>query len=315
MIKSMTYAQAQVVDELHFNKGLSGRRIARILGLPKSTVNDFLARRRSSMDQAPQGPKVLIFDIETAPSIAYHWRRFKENISQKQVIQEGFMLCWSAKWLGSEHIMSDSLHHHSDLIEPDNDKPVVRSLWRLLDQADVIVAHNGDNFDEPTLNARAMYHGLQPPHPSKQVDTLKIARNRFKFNSNSLDAIAQYLDIEEGKMSVDFGLWRRCMEGDLVAFDEMLEYNMRDVTVLEAVYLKMRAWDRRHPNLHMIAGESGMGCGVCGSKDVEPTDRFAHTNVSKFPTYRCNGCGAVLRTGQTALTKEDRQNLLRNIAR
>ena len=30
-------------------------------------------------------PKILVFDIETSPTISYTWRRFQENISLDQV--------------------------------------------------------------------------------------------------------------------------------------------------------------------------------------------------------------------------------------
>ena len=39
-----------------------------------------------------QFPKILIFDIETAPMRAYVWKRYKENISLEQTISESFML-------------------------------------------------------------------------------------------------------------------------------------------------------------------------------------------------------------------------------
>ena len=48
--------------------------------------------------------KVLVFDIETSPSIAYVWRFFKESISPKQVLDHPHIMSYAAKWLGKGEI-------------------------------------------------------------------------------------------------------------------------------------------------------------------------------------------------------------------
>lgn len=316
MSKRLSDQEKQLLDYLHWDVGMSGRAISKTLRMPKSTVNDYLARSKGNEVPVPEGAKILVFDIETAPAVGYFWGRWQENLYQSKVIQEGFMLTWSARWLGTDDIICDSIHFHTDEIKPENDKCIVDSLWRLIDEADVLVAHNGDGFDETTFNARAVYHGKQPPHPAKMVDTLKVAKNRFRFPSNALDSLAEYLGIAERKLPTDFSLWERCMRGEQAAFEEMLEYNIQDVAVLEPVYLKLRPWDRRHPNVALIEGEvDHMRCGVCGSSDLQSTGRHVVTTVSKFPTYRCRGCGAVKRTGQTVLSQDERKQLLRNVAK
>lgn len=315
----MTPEEEKTSEHLHFELGYSGRKISKIMDLPKSTINDYLKQARPLRGEpnVPDGLKVLVFDIETAPNIAYHWGRFRVNIGQAQVIQESFLLCWCAKWLGSEDVMMDSLHYHTDEIHPEADKPLVENLWKLIDKADIIVAHNNDGFDEPTLNARALYYGKNPPHPSKSVDTLKIARNKFKFpGGNSLDAISQYLGLDEFKMDTGgFQLWRDCMNGDKEAFDKMVTYCAQDVAVLEQLYLHLRPWDNRHPNVALMGDLGGKQCGCCGSYDVERTGQFAYTGVSKFPTYRCNDCGTVRRGRSSIIEKEDREDILMNVAK
>ena len=49
-------------------------------------------------------PKILLLDIETAPSIAYVWRLFDENISVDQIISPTRMICWASKWYGQKDI-------------------------------------------------------------------------------------------------------------------------------------------------------------------------------------------------------------------
>ena len=45
-------------------------------------------KRKSKKIVEQYKPKILIFDIETAPMRAYVWKRWKENISLDQTISE-----------------------------------------------------------------------------------------------------------------------------------------------------------------------------------------------------------------------------------
>ena len=87
-------------------------------------------------------PKVLVFDIETAPLKAYTFRIWKENINPHngQLRSEWFMLTWSAKWLFDNNIMSDKLTSKEALAE--DDRRIVKTMWKLLDEADVVIGHN-----------------------------------------------------------------------------------------------------------------------------------------------------------------------------
>lgn len=102
--------------------------------------------------------KVLLFDIETSPSISYTFGRFKYNIMYDQVEQEPMMLTWSAKWLYGGEIFSDKIT--PDEVLRCDDKRIVTSLWNLINEADIVIAHYGDGFDIPMLNTRAILNGL-----------------------------------------------------------------------------------------------------------------------------------------------------------
>lgn len=309
-MKRLSNADKLIIDKLA-SQGLSSRKIGKILGRGKSTINDYLNAKEAQRTAAPDGVKVLVWDIETAPTLSYHWGRWKVNIGQPNVVQEGYLLTWAAKWLGSDVIMSDSVHLHNtrDELGKPNDYEVCKSIWELLDEADVIVAHNGDRFDLPTVYARLAYHGFAPPHPSKCIDTLKIAKKNFRFPSNRLDALAEYLRVPHQKIKTDFGLWRGCMEGDLDSYESMVEYNNMDVQVLEEVYLKLRAFDKSAPNLSLYNPTGELSC-LCGSHNLTPTGRVVTTAVSVFDTHRCNDCGRIVRERNNKLTKEQRAGVL-----
>jgi hypothetical protein len=234
------------------------------------------------------GPRILIFDIETAPELGYVWGRFKQFLAPVQVKQRSFMLSWSAKWLDEAEVMEDAISHHrataTGFGEKD-DLEVVRSMWELLDSADVVVAHNGLRFDLPYLNSRFAYHNLGMPSPFKVVDTCKIAKKYFRFPANSLKELGIYLGIEVPKLDTDFQLWIDCMEGKLAAWDYLVEYNVFDVKLLEEIYLRLRTYDKAHPNLALYYGDDVLRDPVTGSTEVV-ADGYAYTASSKFPAYR-----------------------------
>lgn len=230
---------------------------------------------------------ILILDIETAPNIAYVWRFFKENIGAKQVIENSYMLSFAAKWLGKDEIYYEDLSNQ-------HEKDMLKVLYHLLDEADIVVAHNGDGFDLPHIQGRFLMHGIKPPSPYKQVDTVKVARKEFNFPSNSLEYLSNVLDlaIKKGghKKFPGFELWLGVLRNDPAAWAEMREYNVDDIKVLELLYLRMLPYMRFHPNVGVFDDEEEPVCPKCGSKHIHYRG-FAHTAVSRFRRFQCQTCG------------------------
>lgn len=251
--------------------------------------------------------KILVVDIETAPKLAYVWRFFKENVGAKQVREHGHIMSFAAKWLGDDDIFYEENRTQ-------NDKAVVESLCALLDKADIVIAHNGDNFDFPQVMSRALVHGIKPPSPYKTVDTLKVARREFSFPSNSLEYLAIVLGAAKKKSHKrfpGFELWQACMAGDETAWDEMKAYNIQDILTLEEIYLKMRPFIRNHPNVAVYNKEEIACCPKCNSTDIQWRG-YAHTNVGRYHRFQCKSCGGWGRTRYTVMPMDERKTLLTN---
>ena len=253
---------------------------------------------------------ILIFDIETAPLKAYVWHRWNQNIYLDQTISEWFMICWSAKWLGSEEVFSECLT--PDEIREEIDSRIVKKLWSLIDQADIVIAHNGKRFDVPKINSRFIMANLPPTSSYIQIDTKEVAAKQFGFSSNKLDALAGYFNIEH-KDDTDFELWVKCMNGDQASLDYMEKYNRKDVTILEQVYLKLRPWIKNHPNIGLYQEDCNMVCPTCGSKHIEEDGSFYYTSANKYKIMRCNDCGATSRMRNTSYPKDKKKNLTASI--
>jgi len=258
-------------------------------------------------------PKILIFDIETSPTIAFTWRRFKENISLPQVLQDPIMLTWSAKWLFSDEVLSDKISVEE--VKKYDDKRIVTSLWELVDKADIVIAHYGDNFDVPMLNTRALANGLHPYNPIKSIDTKKVASMTFNFPSNKLDGIALYFGLQV-KLGTNFNLWKNCLVGSdetrQQSITDMSTYNDQDVIVLEEVYLKLRPYIKGHPNMGVYMELDTPVCRNCGSTHVSPTNKFYYTQTGKFETYKCV-CGTISRRRLNSYDKEKKEELLTSV--
>jgi len=236
---------------------MGANKIASWLGVDPDSVREAkrLIRRESMMTEVPINktdphglPKILLLDIETAPLRAYVWRLWKQNIYIDQIISEWFMITWAAKWLLEPEILSQRLSSKEILQE--DDKRIVETLWHLLNQADIVIAHNGKSFDIPRIKSRFLLHGLPPTTFYQQVDTKEVAAKEFGFSSNKLESLARNFGIE-GKSDTDFTLWSSCMDGDEDALKYMEEYNRQDVVVLEDVYLVMRPYIKAHPNYNL----------------------------------------------------------------
>src|SRR5690606_7750710 len=131
-----------------------------------------------SRKRRKQGPKILFLDIETAPILAYVWNLWDQDVGLNQIKSDWFILAWAAKWLGdpaSKIIYRDQ----SRAKNIEDDSQILREMWKLLDEADIIVTQNGKAFDEKKLNARFILNGMKPPSSFKHIDTAQIAKKKF----------------------------------------------------------------------------------------------------------------------------------------
>lgn len=233
--------------------------------------------------------KIAAYDIETSPIIGYTWGLWEQNVVDTK--EEWRILAFSYKWIGDAkthvYALCDFPLYKKD---PKNDYAIVEKLWQLFNEADIILGHNSDEFDNKKVFARFIKHGFKPPTPYKTIDTKKIAKRYFKFDSNKLDNLGKYLDLGSKLKTGGFDLWLGCMAGNRKDWALMKKYNKQDVVLLEKVYLKMLPYITNHPNLNLLNGTTH-NCPNCGSPKTIKRG-FAMTRVSKCQRLQCNDCGA-----------------------
>lgn len=254
-------------------------------------------------------PKILIFDIETAPMLGYVWSLWENNISLEQLYKDWHILSWSAKWLDDppNKIMYEDQRNAKNV---ENDKKILKKIWKLLDESDIVIVQNGKAFDHKKLNARFILHGMQPPSSYKIVDTLLIAKKHFAFTSNKLAYMSDKLCVKYKKLKPTkfpgFSMWLECLAGNLKAWKEMEIYNKHDVLALEELYYKLVPWDNSI-NYNLYSDTLDLMCS-CGSHNFV-RNGYSYTNSGKFHRYKCKDCGAETRSKQNLLSKEKRSTL------
>jgi hypothetical protein len=254
--------------------------------------------------------RILLFDIETSPMEVYVWSLSKQYINPDNIIKPWSILSWSAKWLFEPTVVSQCVTGRD--ARDREDATILPGMWDLLNEANIVVAHNGNRFDIRRVNARFIAAGMQPPMPYKSIDTLRVAKNRFDLPSYKLDKINQWLNLTT-KQKTEFEMWVRCVNGDEAALAEMKMYNESDVLILEELYLALRPWIKSHPNVGLYIDTTDTVCTNCGNTSLE-WNGFYFTPAGKYEAFRCNSCGAIGRSRKSDLTKEERARLMQSVA-
>jgi uncharacterized protein YprB with RNaseH-like and TPR domain len=176
--------------------------------------------------------RVAVFDIETTGLNASFGR----------------VLCAAIQFYGPDSLEGFRADQYKEWKEGKraDDKELVADILASLEKADVVIAHNGVNFDMAFLRTRALIHGLPPVHPKKIVDPVLIARKVFRFHSNSLDSIAAMIGTDFMKTPVAPQYWIKALaDGDKESLDYIMEHCIKDVYVLEEVARKIMPYARQ----------------------------------------------------------------------
>ena len=252
--------------------------------------------------------KKLHLDIETAPNIVLAWGLFNQNIGINQIVTPGYTLCWAAKWDHEKNIMFSS-------VWGDGEEIMLQRMHELLSEADAVIHYNGKSFDMPILNKEFIKHRIIPPTPYHQIDLLQTARYKFKFTSNKLDYVAQFLGLGAKLHHKGMDLWIGCMDGVVADQKKMERYNIQDVRLLPKVYAALLPWIQNHPNenlYHDMVDKEGNPitvCTNCGSdhivkNGVEPLA------TQSYQRYKCMDCGTPLRGRSTVLDADKRKSVI-----
>jgi hypothetical protein len=260
-----------------------------------------------------KAPKILIMDIETAPIIGMVWGLYDNNLAVNQITSDWYVLSWAAKWLDEKKVYQQDQRKSKN---KSNDKQLMQGIWKLLDEADIVVGQNSKQFDVKKLNARFIIHGMKPPSSFQQIDTKLLAKKNFAFTSNGLEYMSDKLNKKYKKLKhknfPGMELWTECLKNNQKAWKAMAEYNVFDVLATEELYKVLAPWGTGI-NHNVYYGDSGAKC-TCGSTEFVKNG-YAYTAAGKYQRFQCKSCGSELKSSQNTIKKEKRKKLLRGVVR
>lgn len=246
--------------------------------------------------------RVLVVDIERVPGRAEvqhrgltisgdfwdlgSWKHTTgRRIHADDVIEWPRTICAAAKWYDEREVM-----FAAEWLDGGHEA-FIRQVWEWYDAADLTVGHNIVGFDEPILRADWALYGWPEPRPWKPVDTLKVARSAFKFESNTLDSLCKRLGVKAKTDKYSVEVARAACAGDEKAQRKLKKYNIGDIRASQDLYDRLRPHIKNHPHLSMFTGEE-WGCPNCGEKNLSTNGNGeAYTNVQRYRSYVCPSCG------------------------
>ncbi len=246
----------------------------------------------NSNSRVPRSAKILLLDIETLPGEYYAWSPKQDYLPANMMIKDWSISCWAAKWLFDDEIMGEFVTPQEAFER--TEESILGGIWKLMNEADIIVTQNGIRFDIRKLNSKFIENDYPPVHEFQNVDTLVTARNVFGWTYNSLNELAKKLGIGE-KIEMRFEDWKNCLTNNIYAeeaLEHKLEYCKNDVApLLEDVYLAMLPYMKKHPNLNLYTNSNKDVCPKCEGK-ITWSDKTYVTPQGAWESFRCGTCGA-----------------------
>ncbi len=231
-------------------------------------------------------PKVLFYDVETAPIKAWLFRCGKQVVSPSQLVvgndkPDIICICWS--WEGEKKV------HSLQWDKNNNSKAMIKAFTAVCQEADLIIGKNNKSFDDKYVNTMRMFHGL-PGEPllMQKVDDLQAQmKQNFFLPSHRLDYISKMLGLG-GKEKMDLDDWIKIVEHkDKAAMDKMVFYCKKDVTDTKTIWKYCAAHFKR-PVLNRSTWHKDIRCAVCGSLKIISAGYHTDTKGVKYRKLHCN---------------------------
>ena len=156
-----------------------------------------------------------------------------------------FMLTWCIKEANSDNVYWSAITPN-EIKNGILDKRIIKELIRTLKGFKTIYTFYGTNFDIKFARTRALYHGLDfvPYGLVQHKDLYYLVKRILRIHSNRLESTADLLDIS-GKTHLHPRIWVQATGGNPKAIGYILDHNVADVKLLEAVHKKLMDYEGR----------------------------------------------------------------------
>lgn len=278
----MEYNVEQVLDIFSNNLNIT-HTAKKYCKLNKIKYDDGIRRRLSTVISKNKhkigivgdGPKIIVYDIETSYMKANVWWTGEQRINHKQLNNETRIITVAWKELGE-----DDVHYLKWDMKKHCDKKLMKDFLKVYNEADMVIGVNNNSFDNKLVRTRAAKHGIRVNRMVKSFDVLREARKEFRLPSYSMDYMSKFFDVTYKQSHEGMIMWEMIQEGTSAQqaeyMEKMIEYNIGDIVTTEDLYLKLRPYMVSKIHLGMYTGAGKVSCPDTGSEDV----RLYHTSVT-----------------------------------
>ena len=246
-------------------------------------------------------PKILFFDLETRPLLAYLWSPGKQYVGHKQLAKghdRPGIICVTYCW--NDNRPAEAIDWGFE--EQDTGR-LVEKFDEILKTADHVIGKNNKRFDDKVLNACRMLNGL-PGMPDwvRYTDDLEVQmRKYFRLPSQSLDYISNQLGLG-GKIRMEMQDWIDIVEKNKngpKALAKMVKYGKKDVVDTRKLWNRLS--QHFEPKFNMATFlDKPNSCTKCGNDNIVK-DGTGVSGFTKYQRYKCNKCGGY--AGRTPISK------------
>lgn len=243
---------------------------------------------------AAAGPRILTIDLERLPGRVelevWHPSDFKrvQYVHPDRWSELPRTVCLSYKWWDEKRAQFVAAWE-----APDDPFHCAQEAWHLVDEADWVVTFNGINADLKWLRQDWAVADLPMPKPWRDIDLYRVARREFAFESKSLKHLCDRLGLPNKAGHYDSAVAAAAMNGDEVAQRKLKRYSLQDSRITEMVFDRLRPYVRG-VNAGLYQEDGAIVCVSCGSDQLSAAG-WATTAVTRYPAYRCDQCGSVMR--------------------
>ena len=230
--------------------------------------------------------RTAFVDIETSLIRMYGFRLGMQRPNIDSLVDDDktklLTAAWGTWWDmyndGADAVKSVGNHHRKQAFKRDplDDTYVLRKLWTVLDDADIIVAHNAA-FDRGWIEGRFMDLGWKQPSKYYVYCTYQTLHG-LNGVSKKLDYLSQKLIGTEKVKHEGLPLWIGCSKGNLESFEKMEAYNIGDIhDTLYKVFMRTALYVNRNKCID-LAGP-GIFCSVTGDALTRIDEPYRNRNT------------------------------------
>lgn len=238
-------------------------------------------------------PRIVLLDLEILPNLKKalkYWPKLSSFYGKTLKASVTSICCIGYKILGEKETQCINAWDFPQWeLDVNDDKPVLEAFLPIVQSADMIVTHNGKNFDKKYLQTRLIMHELETLDKTAHGDTKQIASSNYFFIDNKLQTLGEELFGERKLDHEGWELWEKTHGRDPEAMRTMEAYCKQDVNLLEKVFRRFRPQIKDIPNHNLLNPYKEKVCPSCGSSRLRSEGR-RHTKTKSYRRYICADC-------------------------